>query len=458
MSKSRIIEIVAENNINYGQISRPLDLTLAQEYAHAHVEDVTRDFLIQADAEVSGFTASPTAGLSVNVASGRVYRGGVQFDSPARTLALTPANAALARIDLICAVVSENVTANTEFLAFQRLRTEDEFNNKTPPYPPTQFQRDTESHNTAALYVKIGTPSAAPQPPAPGSNEVALYQITVPAAATALVLANISDVRQVTTNLRAIGTALALTQNSIAELQRQILVLKYRFPTIVSADGRCPATVRQGDDGGYVIDIPVGTLVEFGDRFVYVTTTTSDMTVEARHATASGSPPVAYQKLFEGESIAPTRAEPARTPSSEPPGNVIRLTAPATQKWLYLSYDGALFFRSTPETSHSNQCLLMRITVSGGVPTLKTYRNIRSSVTVYSKVASAGGGVTSRQFELDVAQPVGYLYPYAYAVRAADQTIYSIPTPVITFDGIIDITGVTNGDTWFVNLSTLSAV
>lgn len=53
MSKKRIVEIVETNGIDYGQISRPLDLTKAQQYAHEHAELVTQDFLTLGDAALS---------------------------------------------------------------------------------------------------------------------------------------------------------------------------------------------------------------------------------------------------------------------------------------------------------------------------------------------------------------------------------------------------------------------
>lgn len=69
-----------------------------------------------------------------------------------------------------------------------------------------------------------------------------LYQVIVPANTTNLILENVTDARKIVSNLRAVNTLVASLNSAVQELQRNILVLKYRFPTIASTgDGRCPA-------------------------------------------------------------------------------------------------------------------------------------------------------------------------------------------------------------------------
>ncbi len=146
MSKSRIVEIIEQSGNSYGQISSPADIVKAQEYAHAHAEQITLDFLTNAEIpEIVDCDYALTNGLNIQIDSGRIYRYGLQYEVAGQTVTLSPA-ANQARIDLIIATLSNNVPANLEFLAFQRLRSEQEFINTLPPYPPTQFQRATEKH------------------------------------------------------------------------------------------------------------------------------------------------------------------------------------------------------------------------------------------------------------------------------------------------------------------------
>lgn len=517
MSKIRVVEVVTQNGAQYGQINQPVDLVKAQEFSHAHTEQVTKDFLTQNDGEVSGCGISLSTLLSVNIAAGRVYQAGLQYESQNQTLTMQPAHEQFARVDVVMAVLSANAPINNEFLAFQQLRTEQELNAAVPPYPPTQFQRATERWNVAVLAVKTGVPSASPQPTAMAANEVALYQITVPANAANLQLANIGDVRKVASNLRMINSQVKSHSDSLATHAAQIqqalnfeqaqrdfssvfgelgtksllqilqtiasklLVLKYRFPTVLSGAGRCAATVNQLPSGAYVIDIARGTLVQFGDRFVSLedkfaqisgntpaeNTTTGDTPIsgggksagEAHYANTSNAPEQTYQPLYEGETITTAQT------GSEPTGNVIRINAPLTQKWLYLNYEGELFFRNYPEPSSSTECLLLRITPqSGAAPIIKAYKNIRDSNTGYSKTFVTGD-VQSRQFDVDLAIPYGYLYVDAYGVKASDKSRYTLPLPTYVppvrsepFDQIWEVSGVASGDIWVVNLTIYSAL
>ncbi len=450
MSKERIVEIYEQNGSQYGQISSPNDLVKAQEYAHAHTELVTQDFLTQVAAEIAGCEISLSTGLTVEVDAGRIYRGGLQYESQDQTLTMSPADLTYKRIDLVVAVLAADVPSNTEFVAFQRLRTEQELNDNVPSYPPTQFQRASERRNMATLTVKTGAPAVNPTAPGLAANEVGLYEITVLATASNLNIEAISDTRNVASNLRIIDTQVKSILESIATIERKLFVLKYRFPTIGTSGGRCPAAVVT-DGINYFIDIPVGMLVEFGDQFVYVQPLSDDLTMHARFVSASNPPEIDYQSIFEGESIPGSSAAP------QPTGNVIRINAPTTQKWLYLGYDGKLFFRNTPEPSGKGQCLLLRITPqSNAAPVLKSYRNLRESRTDYFGTYHASDP-TSKQFELDIAMNPGYIYPLAFGVKP-DNTMYIIPYPVIVFDSVITVEGLSDGDRWWIELTTLSAL
>lgn len=458
MSKVKVVEIVEQEGVRYGQISHPNDLVQAQQYAHEHIEQITEDFLIQAAGEVVGGEISLGTGLTVSVADGRIYRGGLQYEFDSQNLTLDAAHEQFPRVDLIVAVLEENVPSNTELLAFQRLRSEQELNNSLAPYAPTQFQRFTERDNIATLAVKKGIPASSPQASVLAANEVALFEVTVRANAANLVLLDdVYDVRKIATNLRAINTQVQSLLSSIQELQRIVLVLKYRFPTIVSGDGRCPAMVHQDASGNYVIDIPIGTLVEFGDRFVYVEPETTQSAVNPRRITASNAATITYQSLFEGENIEPTHPRAASTDNSTT-GNVVRIDAPTSRKWLYLSHEGDLFFRSDAQPSNGNQCLLLRVDpVQDSAPTIKTYRNLRNSITSFSKTY-VSNDPTTKQFETDVAMPNGYIYGDAFAIKASSGERYQIPTPFINFDSVVTVDGVTPGDKWIVNVTVLSAL
>lgn len=471
MSKQRVVERVEQNGIGYGQISRPLDFVKSQEYAHAHVERVTQDFLTQAEAEVAGCNILLSTGLNFNVAVGRIYRAGLQYESEIQNLSLAPAHEEFERIDLVVAVVTDNAPANTEFLAFQRLRTEQELNSNAAAYPPTQFQRATERHNVAAITVKTGDPSESglPQAPATAANEVPLYEIRVSVNAANLQLSNVADVRRTTSNLRTVNSqvishseSLALHAEQIAELyeyellQRdfslvfgepgtkslleilriiatKLLVLKYRYPTAGTGDTRCPASVRQLN-GQFVIDIPSGVFIEFGDKYETIKPENFPLSVNARFTNGSNPTP----------------------PENGSPGNVITFDAPATTKTLYLGYAGNMFFLDTPEPSQIGQCVLLKIIRNGsGAPTLKTYRNQRLGLTTYSKTYIAGDN-TSKQFELDIGAPLGTYSVDAYGVKISDKTRYQITTSNFVFDGIIDVNGVTAGDTWYVHCTSLN--
>ncbi|MBA2495073.1 MAG: hypothetical protein H0V31_10320, partial [Acidobacteria bacterium] len=411
-------------------------------------EQITLDFLTNAEIpEIVDCDYALTNGLNIQIDSGRIYRYGLQYEVAGQTVTLSPA-ANQARIDLIIATLSNNVTANLEFLAFQRLRSEQEFINTLPPYPPTQFQRATEKHNLAPISVKTGIPSANPAPPVLGVNEVLLYSVTVPADAVSLENSDVLDSRKTASNISGINESIASLLARLTAVEDKILVLKYRYPSILTGDGKIPFNLTD-NNGTWVVDIPVGIDVQFGDGFVRIKAENfQDSSVNAQYVNISNGG-VQYLPLVE-----PTGAPTANATS----GNEIRFNVPATTKTLYLNREGELFFRDAAQPSNPTECILMQSIRSGSnPPTVKTYRNLRNSIADYSKTKLAGNAGTG-QFELDLGVPVGVLYGNAYAVRASNNDVYNIPVPLVNFDSTITVTNVTDGDKWFVRLFVLSAL
>ena len=77
MSKKRTIQTVSSNNNTFGQIFSPVDVTKLQDYAHAHAENITRDFLTQYyQIDVAGFEVAPVGIVGECVALGRIYVNG----------------------------------------------------------------------------------------------------------------------------------------------------------------------------------------------------------------------------------------------------------------------------------------------------------------------------------------------------------------------------------------------
>ena len=452
MSKIRSVEILDQAGIVYGQINRPDDFIKAQEFNHKHVETVTQDFLTGPDTpEVAGCNYNLTSGLSIHVASGRIYRLGQQYEAAQGTFTLVPANSTYSRIDLIIATLADDVPGNYESLAFQRIRTNQEYLNSIPPYPPQQFNRATEKYKLATISVKTGTPAPTPVAPALAANEVLLYTITVPAAATALTVGNVVDSRKQASNISGINDLITEMLLRLKNLEIQTQTLVYRYPTILSGDGKCPRELKQDENGVWVVDIPIGVDVEFGDAFIKIRAENfTDPSVNARYINISNGV-ITYLPLVVANG----------NPGSATTGNYIRFNVPPTTKTLFLNRAGELFFRSVGSPSGPTECVLMKTTRNGSnPPVLKGYRNIRNSISGYSKTR-VSGDASSIQFELDLGVPAGVLYGDIYAVRAADNVVYRLPgvnVPIDTFDGIVDVTGVTVGDTWHANFFILSAL
>ena len=448
MSKKRVVEIIDQAGNSFGQINNPVDFLKAQDFSHAHVEQVTQDFLINPDTpEIAGCDYAPTSGLGMQIFSGRIYRYGTQYDVAEQIITLNPAHAIYARIDLIIATLADDVPASTEFLAFQQIRTDQEFINSQPPYPPTQFQRFAERHNVGPVSVKTGIPAANPLAPALAADEVVLYMVLVPANATVLDISNITDLRRKVSNISGITQELIDYLARLKMLEDQIRVLIYRYPTILSGDGRCPATLLQDENGVWVVDIPIGVDVEFGDAFVKIRAEKfTDPIVNPRYVNISNGV-VTYLPLIESNG----------NPGNDTTGNVIRYTVQDTTKTLFLNRQGQLFFRDVAAPSNTGECVLLKTTRNGANtnPILKRYRNLRNSISGATGTKVANEVPT---FEMDLGVPEGVLYVEAYAERAADNVRYSIPLPALNFDGTVTISGVIDGDKWNVRFFILSAL
>lgn len=484
MSKTKVIEIVTDSGLQYGQISHPNDFIKSQEYAHQHVESLTKDFLIGANAETAGCGHTLPGGLNINIAAGRCYHDGVQFDAAAANLTLAAAHATHPRLDYIVATISGSVPAETQFIPFQRLRTSQELIDGDLPYPPTQFSRATEKHNIAQIQVRTGTPAASPLPPSSvGTTDVILYSVLVPANTTVLQTGNVTDTRILVANARQLKEQQATASANIGTLQTQmaqalafenltrpfsqfggnsnllgilneiyaaIKVLEVRYPTILSNDCRCPANVVD-EDGDWVIDIPVGTAVEFGAKFVGIYAENFPNSANARYVTVSDDEPE-YLPILEG------RDDFKNAGNNEPSGNYIRFDMPGSTKALYMLVTGELVFRSTVTPSTSVECLLMKITPKNDEqPILKRYLNQRNFRIKYTKTADLDA--TSKQFEWNLAIPPTIASFDCYGVRANDGTRYDLPIPNINFDeSEIDVSGVQDGDDWYLIVYNLSAL
>lgn len=480
MSKTRVVQTVTQSNINFGQISSPLDLMKAQEFAHAHAERITSDFLTQpSQIDVAGFAASPV-GMNANFTAGRIYIDGYQYERESGQVQCSAAHATLARIDLIIATVAADTAVNQTFTPFQRLRTANELTDGVPPYPPQQFQVPLEKHNVVTISVKTGTPSATPVQPTLASGEIALWAMLVPAAATSLLSGNFTDLRRHAANLRLLKSEISQIQELVDEVQddvetaldyehkqvnfassfgrtddilgilneiaEKLAVLKHRYPTIVSGDGRCPAVAGLENGITPIVDIPVGTIVQFGDRFVVIDPANfQDSSVNARYTVAAAND---YSDPLLDDLDLPDNA-----PNSNV--NVVRFNSHSTTKALFINRAGQIFFRSAAQPSTSDECLLMKITPNGAsAATLKRYINLRNGLSRQSGVATSNQ--SSRLFQYEVANPPGVGYLKFYGIKP-DNTIYHLQPPGnIVFDMATEIAGIQTGDTWVVEWMILS--
>jgi len=254
MSKSVIVQIVQPDpgGPRYGQVFDPADFLKGQAYSHQHVERVVRDLLVKGagGAQVVGFDYELPGGLTVRLNNcGHIistfglsyeYEGDSTVDLP-----LVAANALLPRIDLVCATLETDALTEEEFRAFVRLRDEAEYEANLPPYPPVQFAQPTEKHNRLSLSVRTGVAPASPVAPSTGANEVALYQILVPANTAELEAANVTDTRQVARSLFVAHQKIDITNQRIDTLEFQFDQRMDSFETsLILNNTNLPGNVR----------------------------------------------------------------------------------------------------------------------------------------------------------------------------------------------------------------------
>ncbi|HEV2764755.1 MAG TPA: hypothetical protein VGV38_17375 [Pyrinomonadaceae bacterium] len=209
----------------YGKSISTDDYMKSQEFAHDHVEVITRDFLVRgaAAAQVAGFDYQLPGGLQFSVGAGQaVTVAGVSHETlpvgQASVVQLAAAHVAQPRIDLVYGLLEADVPAELEFRPFRRKRTEAEIVGGVEPFPPTQFQQPTQRHTRVTVQVRQGVPDAAPVAPNANANEVPLFHVRVNAGAVALAAPNITDVRNVARSLYQLGADVAaLTGGALHE-------------------------------------------------------------------------------------------------------------------------------------------------------------------------------------------------------------------------------------------------
>lgn len=316
MSKKVIVQTIEQNGDIFGQVSNPQDLIKAQDFLHDRISDLTRDFLNHSKPnEIIGFPSSLGVDNYFNVNTpGRIYAlGGKSYDLLANvSILIPPSDDNFSRLDLIVAVLEDDVDANLALIPFVQLRTNVEFANAVPPYPPNNINVATEKHNRAVVQIKTGTPSETPAIPAVNSNEVPLYLIAVAPGATSIREADVADLRDTISTLRRLNERTRTNQLDLSDLRRRVedveelasrpidinhvfgemrtlgdILAELRnqfqsvrsFPEIIYDNPRVPLTnpdsskiMAAGDleSGVPVVNIELGARINFGDTEVVV--------------------------------------------------------------------------------------------------------------------------------------------------------------------------------------------
>jgi hypothetical protein len=320
MSRKVLIQTRVVAGVTYGRVVKATEQMSIQDFAHEHIEMVTRDLLMKggATALVSGFDFTLTTGLGISLAEGHaVDLQGRSFQTlpTGQTVVSVPAaHASLPRIDLIFATLVADQDAENAPLSFRRLLTEAEIEAGRDEYPAEDDNVSTQRQNLAVIGVRQGTADASPTAPATGANEVPLFQVRVNAGVTTLVSGNVTDVRikmrslsqalvQMDANTATIGALSETIDDRVAALLRvdpTYLVLTYddvgnllhvdvnvtafdaRYPTLAGlselVDDRVAAMltvdpaylVKTYDDTGNLlhVDVNIGAL---DSRFVNAT-------------------------------------------------------------------------------------------------------------------------------------------------------------------------------------------
>lgn len=291
----------------------------AQNFLHTRIAQLTHDYINNhRAAEVTGFAYSLGEGnaFTMTIAKpGRVAgQDGRQYELLADvTFTVAAADPDLPRVDLVCAVLEDDVDAELNLIPFVQLRTADEFSDEVPPYPPQNINAPTELHDRVVLRLKAGTPADVPTPPTHDSNEVPLYYVAVAPGATQLRDADVLDLRDVILTLRRINEMMGQSRIDIstlgqrvteleniagqpidlsqifgeirtlgailADLQRQITAsrdvpeIRYDRPKVALTDKDSSKIIAMGTvmDTIPCVDIEIGGRINFGDAEVVIT-------------------------------------------------------------------------------------------------------------------------------------------------------------------------------------------
>jgi hypothetical protein len=225
------VDALTEDGDTYGQVSSPDNLKKAQSFAHDRLSLAVKDFVIDANAaEVKGFAFVLTGDMGFRVnRPGRIYAAdGVTYDQLVdfAGLEIAAADEDFTRIDLVVAKLEDEVP-ETDLIPHVRVvdgaRVGDPVNKSVV----------VESHWRVVVQVKTGTPSASPNPPTLGSNEVELYRVTVPPGATVLTTGNFQDVRRQLASLRQLSNQNEATRADVETLLRRIVVNEDIADTVI---------------------------------------------------------------------------------------------------------------------------------------------------------------------------------------------------------------------------------
>lgn len=226
--KRSVVQQIEENGVVYGQVSSPTDVMKAQDFIHQRVSDLTHDFLNNhKDHEVIGFDYELGGGNSFQFTvktPGRIYaKIGKSYDLLANTtVTIQPADPEFPRLDMVVAVLEENMDAAMALIPFVKLRTTEELNEGVTPYPPQNINAPREKHDRAVVQIKTGTPAEVPALPTLNSNEVPLYLITVAPTVTQIRDADVTDLRNIILTLRRINEFVAQNQLDLAALLKRL--------------------------------------------------------------------------------------------------------------------------------------------------------------------------------------------------------------------------------------------
>lgn len=196
----------------YGQKARTIDINNLQVFGREHVETLTKDFLTD-EKSVVGFAYNLVGGNTRQIrilAPGRAYDiAGVQYDY-SETVTLTfLASDSQPRIDLVVAKLDKDVPSLNESIPFARIRTQTELEQSVSPFVPTQYAVPTEIHNVVSVRIIKGTAASSPEPPSVASNEIILYQVSIPANSVSVISGNITDVRPLVRSIKYLTNLMA---------------------------------------------------------------------------------------------------------------------------------------------------------------------------------------------------------------------------------------------------------